>query len=616
VLFIVQGHLETTVDPMLQPFGNLTTLPPAQWHPEPEFRGTFGILSSCLITMSLCIWTSLHLNLPEHGKEHHQPLRQIKWMILGLIVPELVVFNAWKQRKRAKRISKIMREKQLMADNAPMWSRLRSGTMDMWNRTRQSLRTAPTRILWSMTVVIGSVAAEECFELPTYSPPQLCDGRKHYWTDVHSWYVVMGGFAFEDHSPEDQQFMRYNRRRTTVAVDGFEWLVENRLYLVPDISLQFIRDKSKTDSLAKLLTCWQASYFCIQCVFRLIQHLPVALLELNVFAHALCALSLLLLWWDKPRDIREPFTLEAEEALDVCAFFTIPLWAVSCGEFNWRMIRPLEENPRAVEVTPDATLTHIGDLTSSHRESASEEHASWRVLRFRGGSDGSSTCLNILGTYWWVWQVVTRSNTSLVFSNRSMRRFARAYKIAWEQLLEGDVWGHGDANVNRGCARISNIGGGFDELLEPFMQRKAVRLYHSSFGRLVFCASLAGGFYGGLHLTAWATPFTSHAQMVLWRAASITTIATGLVYGTIVLCIVSVRAALAYPLGDGFTAKEFDRREKLLEAVMMFPAMTLFLVWYTLCRAYLVVECFIMLAHLPNEALRLPSWSAYIPHIV
>ncbi|KAF1355436.1 hypothetical protein BDV97DRAFT_345548 [Delphinella strobiligena] len=41
----------------------------AVWHPEPDYRGTFGILSLCLTTMFLCIWTAVHLNIPEFGKE-------------------------------------------------------------------------------------------------------------------------------------------------------------------------------------------------------------------------------------------------------------------------------------------------------------------------------------------------------------------------------------------------------------------------------------------------------------------------------------------------------------------------------------------------------------------
>lgn len=44
---------------MFTPFGNIT----ASWRPEPKYRGTYSILSSCLITMALCVWSAVHLNL-------------------------------------------------------------------------------------------------------------------------------------------------------------------------------------------------------------------------------------------------------------------------------------------------------------------------------------------------------------------------------------------------------------------------------------------------------------------------------------------------------------------------------------------------------------------------
>lgn len=63
------------------------------WHPEPTFRGTFSILSSCLITMLLCIWTSVHLNIPAHGEKgifRPQTWRKVKWLFIGLFAPEMV----------------------------------------------------------------------------------------------------------------------------------------------------------------------------------------------------------------------------------------------------------------------------------------------------------------------------------------------------------------------------------------------------------------------------------------------------------------------------------------------------------------------------------------------
>ncbi|KAM7213642.1 hypothetical protein V8F06_010963 [Rhypophila decipiens] len=34
------------------------------WVQEPDGRGSFGILKSCVITLVLCMYTALHLNIP------------------------------------------------------------------------------------------------------------------------------------------------------------------------------------------------------------------------------------------------------------------------------------------------------------------------------------------------------------------------------------------------------------------------------------------------------------------------------------------------------------------------------------------------------------------------
>lgn len=211
---------------MFEPFGNTTVLPPTKWHPEPKFRGTFSILSSCLITMSLCIWTSLHLNLPEHKKGHLQKYRKLGWMALGLLAPELVVWNAWEQRKKVKELSALMEMKGFMPER-----------LSMWKRTRKWVTT-----VWRETQIFLLLKAGDLPEFADPKPYKRFNGHIHAWTDVHSWLVVMGGMAFEDSSPEDQQFMPGNLQRTVLTLDGFIWIVTHRHHLVPDISLEHIHN--------------------------------------------------------------------------------------------------------------------------------------------------------------------------------------------------------------------------------------------------------------------------------------------------------------------------------------------------------------------------------------
>lgn len=46
-----------------------------------------------------------------------------------------------------------------------------------------------------------------------------------------------------------------------------------------------------------------------------------------------------------------------------------------------------------------------------------------------------------------------------------------------------------------------------------------------------------------------------------------------------------------------------------------YPMMVVLPFAYVLARAYLVVECFINVSHLPAGAYKVPSWTAYFPHI-
>jgi hypothetical protein len=73
-----------------------------------------------------------------------------------------------------------------------------------------------------------------------------------------------------------------------------------------DISKKYLQDKSKANSLAKSLVCLPASWFCVQCLVRVGQALPVTLLEINTVAHSICALLVYILWWSKPLDVEQP----------------------------------------------------------------------------------------------------------------------------------------------------------------------------------------------------------------------------------------------------------------------------------------------------------------------
>lgn len=51
------------------------------WVSSPNGRGTFDIIWGCLLTIFLCTWTSLHLNIPSlHEKYLHRWFRKLRWV--------------------------------------------------------------------------------------------------------------------------------------------------------------------------------------------------------------------------------------------------------------------------------------------------------------------------------------------------------------------------------------------------------------------------------------------------------------------------------------------------------------------------------------------------------
>ena len=76
------------------------------WQPDPDGRGTFTLVSNCILTLIICVYSAMHLNVPPRGESvPNFWLRNIRWALLGILGPELVVFIAWKQYLSAKAVT-------------------------------------------------------------------------------------------------------------------------------------------------------------------------------------------------------------------------------------------------------------------------------------------------------------------------------------------------------------------------------------------------------------------------------------------------------------------------------------------------------------------------------
>ena len=193
---------------------------------DPNGRGTISLVLSCTLTLILCVWSALHLNLPKPGNSRqHDILLYLRWIITGVFGPELIVFTAWRQ--------------------------------------------------WCSAKILSSVIAES-----TKAP------RRNEWTLTHSFFASSGGFAFDleqDRLKEPSYLPDDCPKRLVLTARGVALLA--RCGFIPDVSEEEIWDKSKANNLAKCLVLIQAAWMFAQVVGRLAAALPVTLLEINTIAH-------------------------------------------------------------------------------------------------------------------------------------------------------------------------------------------------------------------------------------------------------------------------------------------------------------------------------------------
>ena len=74
------------------------------WVSSMSFRGTPDILWSCLVTLTACIYTAVHLNVPSAHESIWAFLgRKIKWVAVALFAPEILLYTAYAQLAEARR---------------------------------------------------------------------------------------------------------------------------------------------------------------------------------------------------------------------------------------------------------------------------------------------------------------------------------------------------------------------------------------------------------------------------------------------------------------------------------------------------------------------------------
>ena len=139
---------------------------------------------------------------------------------------------------------------------------------------------------------------------------------------------MMGGFAFygsyddDNTTVEESLFQISTYPRHTLEVPKFETLIyimEYFPHILTDITEESILDRAASSALSKTILAIQVVWFCLNCVARLQQGLPISLLEVSTAAHAFCTLMTYYVWYSKPLNVAAPTLMREKKAREVYA---------------------------------------------------------------------------------------------------------------------------------------------------------------------------------------------------------------------------------------------------------------------------------------------------------
>jgi len=140
----------------------------------------------------------------------------------------------------------------------------------------------------------------------------------------------MGGFAFYGPDSdmggiptvEESLVDLSTNPRFVVDVPRFEtltYIMEHFPQIITDTHEETILDRAESSSLSKAVLIVQVVWFCTNCGSRLIQRLPLSLLEISTAAHGFCTLLTYVVWWSKPTNIATPTIMRGKQAREVYA---------------------------------------------------------------------------------------------------------------------------------------------------------------------------------------------------------------------------------------------------------------------------------------------------------
>jgi hypothetical protein len=586
------------------------------WVPDPDGRGTLSLVISCVVTLTLCVWSALHLNVPPANSTFRQlALEKTKWVIYGIFAPELVVATAASQYITARWL-----KHQIDKDAA--------------HRRSLEGNSGDEGATWSIT---------QCF------------------------YAAMGGFVTDVPWMDEDDERRL--RRMTVTASGIRLL--SFLGRLPKIDEFQIQDKSKADWMAKSIVCIQAGWMVAQVIGRLIEGLPVSPLEINTCGHVACAMVLYLLWWSKPFDVQGPSILTEDGEIMSLMYLCSQVSAVNDGINDIRCFHLDVDGklPRVKEKVGPGLKRSFSFATTVLSVGSQGMRNPFEFIGFSGAASPQTPNTPVMPReYSYKYQAADHvapeceryfrppySELRVRHSPQYCRRLllsnrnAEAYKPLPPSLLS-QASASAVALWNE-CLRreeylpyyfttvpdFSENGFflGETEFLARYMANfpslsnltlGQVNIHRDALRSVLALTAFA---YGGLHLSAWNDFFPTVVERIIWIAAAMTIASSGALLWAFFLLrqkwpafdrLASGRTPTGLSRSQAQTGgggQGSQRKAVAWDVFLKVRAGVLYLtgIAFVFSRVFLVIEGFISLREAPAEMYLTPEWTDFVPHL-
>jgi hypothetical protein len=290
-------------------------------------------LWSCLFTIFACTWTIQHLNIPEQRERRDPGWRgnlkwklkgfwtSLKWMVLTMVAPKLPLAKALSDLIPIN--AQTAELKKFAAEDGVTWTSTHTLFANMGGfvlRSNAAFESNTPRDIAPDSCAEGDM--ESAHQMEDLSLPKVENVQTQPTAAQESdslEEVAMHSESVSTASAEDasrlstselgrlQSLKYHNPFHLTAAM--IIRLHQEKLLSLPQLMVEEIDDKSKSDTFVRAIAIVQITWIIVQVVVRAVRGLAVSQLEIAVVAFSTCAIIIYAVNWKKPKGVQVPHTL-------------------------------------------------------------------------------------------------------------------------------------------------------------------------------------------------------------------------------------------------------------------------------------------------------------------